>query len=113
MNALGKTIKVTEALEINQTTDGKFICDGTDFVRLVRCQDIDIEVRMERDFNSEEPFRCSICLCNGINLKIKDTDTIDGDIVLLNCKDVNVEADDNVVVKVIECENVTLNGVKA
>ena len=112
LNALGKTIKVTEALEINQTTDGKFICDGTDFVRLVRCQDIDIEVRMERDFDSEEPFRCSICLCNGINLKIKDTDTVDGDIVLLNCKDVNVEADDSVVVKVIECENVTLNGAK-
>ena len=113
LNALGKTIKVTEALELNQTIDGKFICDGTDFVRMMKCQDIELDLRMKKDPDSEEPFRCSLCLCNCINIKIRDTDTSEGYIVLANCKDVNIEADDSVVVKVIECENVTLNGVKA
>ena len=113
LNALGKTIKVTEALELNQTTDGKFICDDTDFVRMMKCQDIELDLRMKKDPDSEEPFRCSLCLCNDMNIKIRDTDTSEGYIVLANCKDVNIEADDSVVVKVIECENVTLNGVKA
>lgn len=113
LNALGKTIKVTEALELNQTIDGKFICDGTDFVRMMKCQDIELDLRMKKDHDSEEPFRCSLCLCDNMNIKISDTDTSEGYIVLANCKDINIEADDSVVIKVIECENVTLNRVKA